>query len=55
MITPPQPDAKPAWPMCMICDSVMVYNVPHLGAAGGYVHQNTRQFLCDDKSNKAGK
>lgn len=36
-------------PICMTCGQRMVFNVPCLGADGGYTHCFTGKLLCDPK------
>lgn len=44
---------NPAHPLgtCARCGEEMVYNIPRLGADGGFVHKETRQLLCADQEN----
>lgn len=34
---------------CADCGEEMIYNVPRLGANGGYIHKNTQSFGCSVK------
>lgn len=36
---------------CAKCGKEMIYNVPRLGAAGGFIHKDTRDFECKIKLN----
>jgi hypothetical protein len=48
---------NPAHPIgtCGLCGGEMIYNVPRLGADGGYCHKETDDIRCPSSPNEKGQ